>query len=229
MSKFSPKVEILPTAQRRLWEEFVEMPSTFVLYGGTAIALHLGHRASIDFDFFGKEAFDPDSLQQVLPFLHDAEVLQKAPNTLTCLVERGGPVQISFFGLPEIQPIEQPLIAPGNQVKVASLIDLAGMKAAVVQKRAEAKDYLDIHAMIDRGVVDLPGALAAARQIYGRSFNPQITLKALSYFEDGNLKTLPQKVRDELAAAVQKVDLDRLPVLQRTQERSSIERGEEEP
>jgi len=76
------------------------MPSTFVLYGGTAIALHLGHRASIDFDFFGKEAFDPDSLQQVLPFLHDAEVLQKAPNTLTCLVERGGPVQISFFGLP---------------------------------------------------------------------------------------------------------------------------------
>jgi len=114
-------------------------------------------------------------------------------------------------------------------VKVASLIDLAGMKAAVVQKRAEAKDYLDLHAMIDRGVVDLPGALAAARQIYGQSFNPQITLKALSYYEDGNLHILPQHVRDELASAVQEVDLDRLPVLQRAQEQSLIDREEEEP
>lgn len=60
---------------------------------------------------------------------------------------------------------------------------------------------------------DLPTALAAARAIYGTPFNPQNTLKALSYFEDGNLRRLPRPVRDRLARAAREVDLDRLPVI----------------
>ena len=52
-----------------------------------------------------------------------------------------------------------------------------------MQKRAEAKDYLDIDALLQHGI-DLPTALAAGRVIYGRSFNPVITLKALSFFDD---------------------------------------------
>jgi len=223
MTNFIPKLGVFPSAQRRLWDELIEVPPDFVLYGGTAIALHLEHRVSVDFDFFGKKHFDPDTLQRNIPFLKQAEVLQKSPNTLTCLVDRGGPVQVSFFGLPEIHQIGQPLIAPENELKIATLLDLAGMKAAVVQKRAEAKDYLDIYAMLDRRVVDLPTALSAARQIYGQHFNPQITLKALSYFEDGNLHTLSQNVRDALASAVREVDLDRLPAIPMTQERSGLE------
>ena len=70
------------------------------------------------------------------------------------------------------------------------MIDLAGMKAVVVQQRPEAKDYLDLHEMIDKQVVDLPTALAAGQaKHYPSSFNPQLTLKALSYYEDGNLPT----------------------------------------
>ena len=53
----------------------------------------------------------------------------------------------------------------------------------MVQKRAEAKDYLDIDVLIQHGI-DLPTALAAGRIVYGRSFNPMITLKALSFFDD---------------------------------------------
>jgi hypothetical protein len=63
--------------------------------------------------------------------------------------------------------------------RVATLLDLAGTKASVVQVRGEAKDYLDIDALMAAGV-GLPRALAAAKAIYGPSFNPQITLKALS-------------------------------------------------
>ncbi len=74
--------------------------------------------------------------------------------------------------------------------QVASLLDLAGAKASVVQQRAEMKDYLDIEAMLTHGGIDLPTALAAARAIYGAQFNPRSTLKALSYFEDGNLRRL---------------------------------------
>ena len=205
--------DVLPISQRRLWDELIAVPGTFVLYGGTAIALYLGHRESVDFDFFGSERFDPDDLYRTVPFLADSEVIQKSANTLTCLVDRGGDVLVSFFGVPDIVQIEKPLIA-GNGLKIASLVDLAGMKVSVIQKRAEAKDYIDIDAIIRDGVIDLPLALAAGRRIYGRSFNPEITLKALSFFEDGNLNTLPQEVRGRLGRIVRAVDLDRLPFIE---------------
>jgi hypothetical protein len=208
---FTPRLEILPPSQRALWDELVDVPPEFTLYGGTAIALHLGHRVSVDFDLFANQGFDPARLYRSIAFLRDAEILQQAPDTLTCLIDRGAPVQVSFFGLPEIGCVEAPHICLDNGLKLASLTDLAGMKAAVVQNRSQAKDYIDIAALIAHGV-DLPTGLAAS-VIYGLSFNPQITLKALCYFGDGDLGSLPGKVRKQLSAAVVAVDLDRLPSL----------------
>lgn len=210
---FIPRLEILPPPQRRLWPELSAVPQGFVLYGGTAITLHLGHRPSVDFDFFGNQAFDPDRLAASLRFLSDGQVIQKAENTLTCLVDRDGPVQISFFGVPGLPRLGKPVVAPDHGLRIASLIDLAGMKAAVVQKRAEAKDYVDLDALIRSGAVDLPTALVAGQAIYGRSFNPQITLKALCYFGDGDLKALPEDLKTRLVQAVRAVDLDYLPAI----------------
>ena len=75
------------------------------------------------------------------------------------------------------------------------------------------KDYLDIDAMIEAKAIDLPQALTAGRMIYGKQFNPELTLKALCYFEDGNVRKLPQETRKRLVVAVQKVDLAKLPLL----------------
>jgi len=98
----------------------------------------------------------------------------------------------------------------GMRLAVASLLDLGGTKLTVVQKRAEAKDYLDIDALLRHGIA-LPTALAAGRVVYGRAFNPLIALKALSYYED--VASLPPETRDRLAAAVAAVDPARLPSL----------------
>jgi hypothetical protein len=210
---FAPRLDILPLPQRRLWDELVVVPREFVLYGGTAIALQLGHRQSVDFDFFSNRPLDPTQLVPAIPFLAGATVTQREPNTFGCLVDRGGPVKLSFFGLPRIPRLLPPLIAPDNGLQVASLLDLAGTKASVVQMRAEAKDYLDIDAVLTDGRIDLPTALASARAIYGESFNPLATLKALAYFEDGNVRRLPQAVKDRLVKAASAVDLDRLPII----------------
>ena len=94
---------------------------------------------------------------------------------------------------------------------IASLLDLAGTKASVVQVRAEAKDYIDIDALIATGKVDLPLALSAAQRLYGSTFNPQITLKALSYFDDGDLRQLADDLKLRLVTAARSVDLDHLP------------------
>ncbi|MSP03380.1 MAG: hypothetical protein EXR07_20410 [Acetobacteraceae bacterium] len=208
---FIPCLDILPAPRRRFWDELAAVPAEFVLYGGTAIALHLGHRQSIDFDFFGDRPFEPQRLTALVPFLLQAVVTHQEPNTLTVMIDRGGPVKLSFFGVPRLPRLMTPHVAPGNGVRIASLLDLAGTKASVVQQRAEAKDYVDIDAILRDGRIDLPTALAAARAIYGTRFNPQVTLKALSYFGDGTLRRLPMAVKDRLAKASREVDLSQLP------------------
>ena len=212
-SDFDPNLSILEAPQRELWDELREVPEPFVLYGGTALALRLGHRVSVDFDFFSSEQFDSDTLYHQIGFLAGSQTVQKGPNTITCLVDRKGPVKVSFFGVPSISLLQTPSIAQSNGVRVASLLDLAGTKAAVVQKRAEAKDYIDIDTLIAHGGISLSQCLVAAKLIYGAAFNPLNTLKALSFYGDGNLQTLKQSVRDRLAAAVRQVDLDTLPEL----------------
>jgi hypothetical protein len=208
---FAPRLDVLPPPQRRLWDELSAVPAEFVLYGGTALALHLGHRESVDFDFFGDRPLDPERLVPAIPFLAGAIVTQREPNTFGCTIDRGGAIKLSFFGLPGFPRLSPPLVAPDNGLQVASLVDLFATKVSVVQMRAEAKDYIDIDALLTDGRIDLPTALAAARAIYGTQFNPQSTLKALSYFEDGNLRRLSQPMRDRLAKAARDVDLDRLP------------------
>lgn len=209
--KFSLRLDVLPEAQRRLWGELSAVPPEFTLYGGTALALHLGHRKSVDFDFFGSRAIDVSSLEGKIPFLGGAAVIQREKNTLSVIVDRGAPVKVSFFEVPKLPRLAPPVVAEDTGLKIASLIDLAGTQASVLQVRAEAKDYIDIDALIQIGKVSLPFALAAAERLYGSTFNPEITLKALSYFDDGNLRELPTDMKFRLANAVNKVDLDRLP------------------
>jgi hypothetical protein len=132
-------LDILPKAQRRLWRELDQVREEFTLYGGTAIALQLGHRQSVDFDFFGSGAFDPTKLQAKIPFLAGAKIRQREANTLTAILHREGQVAVSFFGVPNLPRLMSPLVSEDNGLKIASLLDLAGTKASVVQLRAEAK------------------------------------------------------------------------------------------
>jgi hypothetical protein len=134
-------------------------------------------------------------------------------------------VKVSFFGVPKLLRLAPPAVAKDNGLKIASLLDLAGTKASVLQVRAEAKDYFDMDALIQTGKVSLPFALVAAEKLYGSSFNPEITLKALSYFDDGNLRELPTDMKFRLANAVRKVDLDHLPRLDDFKLRNERDRG----
>jgi hypothetical protein len=205
-----PNLSTLPRPQLRLLQELAATPESFTLYGGTALTLRLGHRTSVDFDFFSNESFDPQRLASTLPYLKDAERVQMAPDTLTCRVDRGGAVLVSYFGALGLGQVAERDELKGLTFHVASLLDIAATKMAVVQKRAELKDYLDIDAMLLHGV-DLAVALAAGRVVYGRSFNALITLKALSFFDD--VPALSGKVKERLCAAVQAVDIARLPAL----------------
>lgn len=207
---FSPNLDVLPRAQRALWAELSGVPKSFVLYGGTALALRLGHRQSIDFDFFSNQPFQPVSLRDRISFLQHAEMSQFQENTLTAFVDRNGPVKVSFFGDLRMKRVHDPDVVQENGVQIASLVELAASKLKTVQLRAQAKDYQDIAAMLDTGL-SLAEALAAAGAIYGKEFNGALSLKALSYFEDGDLPTLPPETRKKIMRSATSVNLRELP------------------
>jgi len=206
---FSPRMDILPQAQKQLWPQLARAAELgLVLYGGTAIALRLGHRFSVDFDFFTEKELDKDALKEVFPFITQATVLQESKNTYTVLVpgqlNGNGHVKVSFFGGIGIGRIGEPERTEDGTLIVASLDDLMATKLQVLLQRVEAKDYLDIAAMIVAGV-RLDKGLAAARAMYGRNFQPSESLKAMVYFMGGDLQTLSMEVKETLIKAASNV------------------------
>jgi hypothetical protein len=187
-----------------------------VLYGGTAIAVRLGHRSSEEFDIFSSDSFEVSELLDELTFSRDAEVLQSGQITLTLRVERGGPVKLSFFGGLGFGRITAPDAAQRQSFPIASLPDLMAAKLKVIWQRAEAKDYLDVAAMLRAGL-SLEYGLGCAIALHGSQFNPAIVLKALTFFEDGDLPTLSPEVRALLIEAA--ANVRQIPEVARTAER----------
>lgn len=212
MSQHAWHVDVLPAAQAALLPELSKLPRHFVLYGGTALALRLGHRTSIDFDFFSARPFAPDRLEPTLPVR--GAVLQKAENTLSLLTAAG--VHLSFFGGLSFGRVQPPDSLDG--IPIASLDDLFATKLNVIHQRAESKDYLDIAALIQSGL-SLERGLGCAIAVYGELFNYILPLKALTYFEEPSLASLPEATKSLLVEAVQHAsDPERI-----TQDSPSIE------
>jgi hypothetical protein len=177
---FSPKLAILPPALRQLWPELASLPDHLVLYGGTAIALRLGHRTSVDFDFFTDVDLDGDEKDRLLKiaWLKDADVLQNDEGTLTVSVETGaGAVKLSFFGGLKCGRIGEPDRTDDAVVCVASLKDLLAHKLKVVHDRAAGRDYQDIAAILTSGQ-DLARAVAGARALFRPALPAMIMVKA---------------------------------------------------
>lgn len=210
---FKPRMDVLPPSQRRIWTELTELSTLgFVLYGGTAIALRLGHRTSVDFDFFTDKPLDRQALQAALPLLSRSSVLQDTADTITALARVGrSKVKISFFAGLRLGRVGKPDWTEDGVLQVASMADLMATKLKVLLQRVEAKDYLDIEAILKRGS-DLATGLAAARTLYGETFQPNECLKALVYFDGGDLPSLSAATRSILIRAASSVrDLPRVP------------------
>jgi hypothetical protein len=206
MRSFRPRLDMLPPEQLRLWPALGPAARLgFVLYGGTAIALRLGHRASVDFDFFTEAPLDRDAILTALPFLARATVAQDQLEAWSFLVSGSGGehthVKISFFGTIGFGRVGEPERTEDGVMQVASLADLMATKVKVVLQRAEAKDYGDVASMIRAGVA-LADGLGAARELFGPSFQPSESLKALVFFGDGDLVTLSGDDKATLVEAV---------------------------
>jgi Nucleotidyl transferase AbiEii toxin, Type IV TA system len=199
-----PKLDVLPATQQEIWTSLAAAPDlNFVLYGGTAIALQLGHRESLDFDFFQSGSLDKDQIRAKFQFVRGSTVLHDAPETLVVLAKMpAGSVKVSFFGGIGFGRVNDPLPTCDGTLLVASLDDLMATKLKATLDRAEAKDYRDIAQMISAGV-SLSVGLSAFKQMFDGE--PAQVLRAIGYFKDGDLNTLSAVDRDVLCDARDKV------------------------
>jgi hypothetical protein len=206
-------VEILPAPQRDIWPRLAPTVGlSFVLYGGTAVVLHLGHRVSVDFDFFRSEPLDKAALRSALPFLGDAAILQEEVDTLAASVAtRSGLVRLAFFGGIAFGRVGEPLQTSDGTLLVASLNDLLATKLKAILDRAEARDYRDIAAMLRHGA-SLEFGLGAFRAMFAGE--PATVLRAIGFFDDGDLPSLATVDREILVAARDHVcDVPAVPVI----------------
>jgi hypothetical protein len=122
-------------------------------------------------------------------------------------------VKVYFFGGLSLNRVEDPDWVKGNEIQIASLIDVAATKLTTIQQRAQARDYEDIAAVVSAGI-SLSEAIAAAAAVYGTTFSGALSLKALTYFEDGDLPSLSPTVQAKLRKLAGEVNLAEIPRMQ---------------
>jgi hypothetical protein len=117
------------------------MDESWYLAGGTALALQIGHRASVDLDYFSSEPFDVDRLRTSLSSVFENELISfdyEATQTLWCTVEG---VKISFITRRE-KLLSTPVVT--EYFNMASASDIVVMKLLAICSREEYKDYFDL-------------------------------------------------------------------------------------
>ena len=177
--------EILTPEQKGLLQAVKSFARDFGLVGGTAVALYLGHRESIDFDLFTKKpelAFVAKKLRrQFSRYAVIDKVLVEEDPEFT-LMTNG--VKVTFYHFEYRIPYSERF---GSYIALPSLLTLAAMKAFALGQRAKWKDYVDMY-FIMREYHTLAEIIQHTEKLFGPEFNARLLREQLSYFDDINYR-----------------------------------------
>lgn len=170
--------EILNDNQRKLLPLARMFRGKFYLVGGTAIALQLGHRRSIDFDLFSSEKIDQRKIRSVIAKNHRiGKVIMDDQNEYTLIVDG---VKMTFLHYPFKVMANKKL---NDFAKMPDLTALAAMKAYALGRRAKWKDYVDLYWII-KSHCSIVEIIKKAKTIFGVEFNEKNFRQQLAYFKD---------------------------------------------
>lgn len=170
--------EILNTSQRELLPLMKQFKREYYLVGGTAIALHIGHRRSVDFDMFKETAINhKKNLEKISAGGFTHQVTRRVYEQMNLLVNG---VKLTFFQYPF--PID-PECSFENIFRLPSLLTLAAMKAYALGRRSKWKDYVDLYFLLTRHF-SIAEISAKASSIFGELFSEKLFRAQLSFFDD---------------------------------------------
>jgi hypothetical protein len=169
---------ILNKNQTELLSLIKQFKREYYLVGGTAIALQIGHRRSIDFDLFKNSKINHSRIIEKLSKTRfQYTVTRRVHEQLNVTIND---VKFTFFEYPF--PIN-PLISFANIVRMPELIELTAMKAYALGRRSKWKDYVDLYFLI-KNHYTIEEISSVAERIYGQLFSEKLFRAQLSYFDD---------------------------------------------
>lgn len=170
--------EILSDAQKDLIPLITLFGEEFGMVGGTALALQLGHRKSIDFDLFTPKPFDAGKIREtIVRFGGKIQTLIDSFEEYTVSVSG---VKITFARYPF--PLEFAVPWKEN-LFLADTETIASMKAYALGRRVKWKDYVDLYCIFQSGIT-LQRIVERATEMFGEEFNEKNFRVQLAYFED---------------------------------------------
>lgn len=155
---------------------------SFYLVGGTALALCLSHRRSVDIDLFTHTSFDPQPIADRMGRDLAASRIETGRNLVRCLIQ-GIKVDVLAHQYPLLEPAHDT-----GSLRIASLPDIAAMKLNAVCNRGAKKDFWDIAALLDQ--YPLVKLLEFHARKYG-NVNRFAVAKSLLYFADADAESVP--------------------------------------
>ena len=172
--------EIFTKEQQELLPLIKEFSKDFILVGGTAIALHIGHRQSIDFDLFSYGEFNNKKVKRKIIKYRKIDKTYRSETGEYTLMVNG--VKITFYDFPYKIKSSAHL---DKKIRLPDLLTLAAMKAFALGNRGKWKDYVDLYFII-KDHYSLDEISKKGKEVFGGEFNERIFREALSYFDDIN-------------------------------------------
>lgn len=162
---------------------------SFYLAGGTALAIELGHRRSIDLDFFSSKDFQTTDMKETLAGIGNLIVVGEEDGTLHVTIDG---VKVSF--LRYTYPLLYPLV-DFEGTALADERDIAAMKIDAISSRGSRKDFIDLFVLLEKYPPrELLGYFE--KKFEGIGFNTLHILKSLVYFDDAETDPMPMMLRD---------------------------------
>lgn len=187
-----PHWEALTPGTRQVFHQVARLPfiKNFYLAGGTGLALHLGHRFSVDLDFFSPDmaAVGPDQRDALRRLLND--------QTLSITYDKDGTfvatwqdVGVSFFRLPLYPLVQTTLLL--DDIPLATIPEIGAMKLAAIIDRGTRKDMVDLYFLLQVASLEEIFEVSAVKYARVRSF-PVSAVRALAYFADADMQPMPR-------------------------------------
>jgi hypothetical protein len=199
-------LDILDEGRKEVFEKLSVFSEYGYLAGGTALALQIGHRQSVDFDVFTYKPLAKSLITRIKTELHPKETLLNQQDQYSFSVEHG--IEITFIWF------EQKLldsVIPTSSLSLASIRDIAANKAYTVGRRALWRDYVDIFWILKYGYLTLSDIIDSAKRKYEIDFVETQFLEQLGYFADVSVVPIqyiknsydPEEIQKHLLSQVQ--------------------------
>jgi hypothetical protein len=171
--------EVLSEQQIKLLPLISEFSRQYYLVGGTAVALHIGHRQSIDFDLFTEKQIKRKQIKNIIESKgwQPEQIVYEAYDQIHLIITG---IRITFFQYPYAMKAELDF---ENIIKIPELIDLAAMKAYALGGRAKWKDYVDLYFIL-KEFLSFKEISEKAKEIYKGFYNEKLFKEQLSWFKD---------------------------------------------